>query len=912
MLIALNNPEISGRLCAHGASPSILLPDGKSLLQKTIDGRDVQLAEFLLARGAKFCSYKDGSECLASAVRLYENEEAIGHLDPNYLINEKKCRIFILRLLNQDRPHNHILLSMETEAAHNASPLYFAIQRNFPLIVSAMLACVDQTKRQQIIENALLIPQEGYPEPMANHIAYDEYAEIWKQLLPLSTAIINYKDADNRTPIMIALHSGPKGDILAKLLLEQGAQVNIQDTNGATPLRLAFSRGTCDEVKRLIHQRIPLDQVNLQELITLITLKDDVKMLQSMAESDINSIHKKVLFNELKVTILELAALSDAKQCLKYLLDNREKLKISAEELASSFVLILTFKTTNDEEHERQRTDQLITMFLDTGAVPPTMPVNIQIPCDLKEGDMIPVLVTPIDQLILSHPILNHNIIQYIRRLLQQENPSYDLNYTCIYQSKTRTSQCELHDSPCTLCIKSCPPAIAIEVLQLLIEHGANIDYVPEGGYGPAIFSAVARGYSPLIDLCLKYNANVNVFTKDCSTLLHLLTIKTPEESDGGLVDRFIKLGIDINHQDNQGRTALHIAFQTKNKHMIYKLIDLGCKTDITDVHGKKAFDYFPINQALLAAAQAIKAIKPAAKKSTHKKSAHLPTVVGPDPKDELVLAIKSGSLETVQKLITQENINTPIDSKGNTPLTLATTHAQLDCMDYLVVHGASATQTNTAGQTAWTIALQYTQDNPAIVTTLLKNFRNEHIARADNIDANGNSILHYAVLTENYSALDLVHRNFFKEIRQYIDCYNADGDTPLIVAIKRQCIPLIAILINQYNADLNTPSKDSLAPLLNALKANNVELAQLLLNRGANPTCTDRAGNTALHYAAIYATQDRIIDLLIERGCDLAATNALGERPAEITSLEGKKSTARIKSYVAKCSDEKLRNRPG
>ena len=370
-----------------------------------------------------------------------------------------------------------------------------------------------------------------------------------------------------------------------------------------------------------------------------------------------------------------------------------------------------------------------------------------------------------------------------------------------------------------------------------------------------------------------------------------------------------IENGVNIDHQDIDGITALHMAVKKNNLYMVKKLLSLDCKTDLKDSAGKKPIDYAKekttIAEILRTAEYTPKPPKPSrpAKPSNPKPAQPVAT----DPIIEIKKAIQAGDLEKLPVLISQADVNKALDCNGTTPLLLAIVQAQVDCVTYLLNKGASPTQQTTSGENAWDFALQQTKEHPELLLTLLDYQTLEGI---DCIDSNGNSVLHKAVARGSHEALTLMAENNIEKLRRYIESYNSAGNTPLIMAIKKQDSRLINILLDRYGADVNKPGKDGLYPIFHALIANKIDIVNLLIAQGADATRTDRSGNTSLHYAAAYSTQDKIIDLLIGSGCSIEAQNHSGQKACELSTLGDKKPTARISSYLAQLLEKKLRER--
>ena len=101
-----------------------------------------------------------------------------------------------------------------------------------------------------------------------------------------------------------------------------------------------------------------------------------------------------------------------------------------------------------------------------------------------------------------------------------------------------------MQDTPSAFCLNCLhdQPQLAYEVLQILIEHGADINYAPEKVYGPCIFAAAFSGNIQAIELCLQQNAKINVLSLDGSSLLHDLTTCTSSEC----IDRLLRCALKM------------------------------------------------------------------------------------------------------------------------------------------------------------------------------------------------------------------------------------------------------------------------------------------------------------------------------------------------------------------------------
>lgn len=105
------------------------------------------------------------------------------------------------------------------------------------------------------------------------------------------------------------------------------------------------------------------------------------------------------------------------------------------------------------------------------------------------------------------------------------------------------------------------------------------------------------------------------------------------------------------------------------------------------------------------------------------------------------------------------------------------------------------------------------------------------------------------------------------------IDARGDDGDTGLIVAIRRRDEDFTGFLLNK-GADPNLPGKDSDPPLVAAARAGFETGIEWLLQSGARVDGTNRSGETAL-IVAVQQRQPRIVRRLLDAGANPDKTDS-------------------------------------
>jgi hypothetical protein len=76
-------------------------------------------------------------------------------------------------------------------------------------------------------------------------------------------------------------------------------------------------------------------------------------------------------------------------------------------------------------------------------------------------------------------------------------------------------------------------------------------------------------------------------------TFIHTALYKAGSSGSNlmGVIDFYLKRGVDINAQTGKGKTALHIAVDVGNPNAVRGLLKRGIRSDIRDEHGMTAFD---------------------------------------------------------------------------------------------------------------------------------------------------------------------------------------------------------------------------------------------------------------------------------------------------------------------------------
>lgn len=139
-----------------------------------------------------------------------------------------------------------------------------------------------------------------------------------------------------------------------------------------------------------------------------------------------------------------------------------------------------------------------------------------------------------------------------------------------------------------------------------------------------------------------------------------------------------------------------------------------------------------------------------------------------------------------------------------------------------------------------------------------------------DNIYRNSR-LIKYVLDNDIYSIRKLFENANKKNIKDFLNYQNRNGDTAIMIAIRNNADEEINYLLNFEEIDLNLQNVDEESALSLAISNNNFELVKKLINKGANINLEGYYGRTPL-MLAIYLDSINIdiIKLLILSGAKL------------------------------------------
>ena len=250
--------------------------------------------------------------------------------------------------------------------------------------------------------------------------------------------------------------------------------------------------------------------------------------------------------------------------------------------------------------------------------------------------------------------------------------------------------------------------------LKYLVKNGANVNKQNDYGY------TALMGYAASLDVeavkyLLEHGAHVNICSEEGNALN--LVAQELGVSDNAFHTRLDKIteiikclvdaGIDLNHQDQNGNTALHLACMNNKAELVKYLIDKGADLNKQNDNGQNALGCVgggtnpKITKDLLEAGSDVNMQR---------------KVISPSLISIAKDKYNESNLENMKMLIEAGvNINIQESFSGKTPLIQAVRHNNKDFVKYLCGAGADLRIKDDSGKTA----CDHAADRPEILEIL-------------------------------------------------------------------------------------------------------------------------------------------------------------------------------------------------
>ena len=400
-----------------------------------------------------------------------------------------------------------------------------------------------------------------------------------------------------------------------------------------------------------------------------------------------------------------------------------------------------------------------------------------------------------------------------------------------------------------------------IQVANLLVQHGANLDGQGKNGrtplhhviitwlgksrktvVGPDLNSQQSNFTShdrhhEAVRVLLDHGANVNAEDEWGRSPLQIVLKHSSINDDSlSLVQLLAKHDADVNKQDGNRITPLHVAAYRQHLELVRVLLDNGASVDAKNIWGST-----PLYELLY----------------YHNTSDNVVRIVQ--------LLVERGA-----------NVNTP--NKGLwTPLHLASQRQCLELVRVLFDLGASVNVEADSGWTPLHFALagpniskngiSVVQDGVGVVRLLLERGANVNAPNKYHVTP-----LHIASMNQN---LELVRMLLNHDANINVNAKDRHYRTPLHRALEGSvdCFGVVQQLV-EHGAKVNTKDEDLITPLHFASYCQKLESVRVLLDHGADVNAKDSHHRTPLHRVLERTPMSEdgfgVVQLLVKHGADV------------------------------------------
>jgi ankyrin repeat protein len=426
------------------------------------------------------------------------------------------------------------------------------------------------------------------------------------------------------------------------------------------------------------------------------------------------------------------------------------------------------------------------------------------------------------------------------------------------------------------------------DMCRILLEHGALVNFQAWGD--TALMIAAKFGRLSTVQILLKKGADTEIVNRYKGTAL-LAAATCLEEHSQDVVELLVRWGANVDAQDRDGNTALHMAAQTGDIDMVRLLIAKKARVSVRNGVGKSALDF-------ACAKNKTKVIERLLKSGATCE----PDAFG---RTELHEAIQGGCDTNIIKLFVSKGVK--VNAKDDNGFSKLFCHCS---QTLLIMVGA--------------LHLAATRGDKDILLTLVNAG-----AAIDVKSDSGLTLLHCAAKGGNAEGVehilsygvDIEARDNDNMTPLAVACCNANGSDEVVrvllaaganisVVDRLSFSPLHGLarygrtkaalmLLESGKVDLTQRAQNRCSVLDFAAGAGDYKLVRSLLGRGASAQ-SESGGDSALHFAVRAEKHDSlyaIVERLLEEGCDPNAKNDNGCTPLHsfLAASRGKEDIVRL-----------------
>lgn len=687
----------------------------------------------------------------------------------------------------------------------------------------------------------------------------------------VSSRNLDMRFDDNQTPLHIASIMGHSA--IAKYLLENNADTNVQDSSGSTPLHEAVRYGHIEIIRHILDSGANINaQDNLGKTpIMVIMPKDKMTEIYRILVSYRADLNLKDSFGD---TLIHTATMMHAPSTvLELLVSNGADVNSKNKEGVTPFEIAIQhhdkemtrFYANHDADIHTKDTRGISPLVLALAADKELFEMTVSaknVQTQDSEGN------TPLHVALLNNAPLEK--ILYIISLTEDVNIRNSDGNSVLYLACMAKQESVVkallekggdifssnkdNMSPLRIALRDGGIVqdwiITSKTIKATDGSGNTcLHYAAEWQYEKAIEALVEKGADPLAK-----NANgENVMFS---------AVKT---NNVKIIETVMKVGTPVNERDNLGSTPLHMAVRWDATKSILRLLELGIDINAQNTSGKAA-----LAEAAL---------------SGKMKTAKVLLDNGADVNSSdttgctiLMDAIK-GQNKNVVKLLLDYNANASIQEiNGVNAYHEAALSGDIDIITMIRNAGGNPLSRDKAGNTPFSLVMK---KDLKIIKAVLGTSKNI-------TDSDGNTPIHLVVKSKGSTSLlkELIAMGY------PIDGRNSDGYTALTYAVEGNDIDRALILLQNNANPFQSIDKKGQNAVTIALDKNNRNMIGEIVKYAGKQK--DIQGNTILHYAAKSSSTQTVKELL-SYGLPKDVKNISGDTPYTIAKRWKKNEVAEL-----------------
>ncbi|MGL9761743.1 MAG: ankyrin repeat domain-containing protein [Wolbachia sp.] len=651
------------------------------------------------------------------------------------------------------------------------------------------------------------------------------------------------QDEFGYTPIFLATQSGKWS--IVKLLLDKGANIDAQDKEGHTLLHFAAQKDNLDMFQFLLDRGASIEVQDGRDWTPILYAAQSgkwgvVKLLISKGAKFNNEI-------TYQGTPLHFAAQGGNLDIAQFLLDEGAVIESQDKDDKKPLDLAVEAGRLN-----------VAKLLLDRGASVNAKDKNDRTPLDLAtKGDMIEILKkAELDQGLLINA-RDGNLDKVKDLIAQGAN----------LETKDNTP---LHNA----CSNG-----HLKVVEYLIERGASLKAKNKDDKIP-LELAEQKGYTDIVEMIKKMQLGLD------EKLLSAV-----KNDDLNEVEDLVGQGASLKAKDSNNSTLLHYASCNINLKVVEYLIEKGADLKAKDSNGKTPLDLATGKNCT----NTIESLKQAQS----------------DLDKKLLTAVQDDDLNKVKGLVSR---GAGLDTKGSNDWTLlhfAAFSDKFDIVKFLFDKNANIKAKDVYGNTPLHVAAQYDSKLEIVEFLLDKN-----ASSINDVNNNGSTPLHIAIQgnkpstvklllnrgasikvkdKRNRTPLGLADQEGYTNIVEMIEQVQSDLDEGLLTAVQDGNLNEAEGLVSR-NANVNITDIYSWTPLHWAAFEDRLEIARFLIKKGADINAADKGpyGKKPVHVAIENNSKD-IIGFLLSKGVSINDTDKQGYTPLHYAAWRGRLEIAEL-----------------